>query len=365
MAATVQLLLTLVGVTFLFACLQASGLFERAVRRALRACHGRTRMLLPMIFVLAATTSAAGPGAILSTALLAPFAMSAGTRIGLTSFLIAVVLCHGSGAGFLSPFSTTGAVVAALLAGAKLAGHQYWMWMVVASAHALMAGLAYVFFGGLRSSGLIESESSRPPERLTRHQMTNLAIFAIWIVVTAVLRWPLGWSALATGVLLCVAGIASPTSVIRLMPWKLIALVTTISTLVNVLDRTGGLEWFKEMLAWMATPETIHPAIALVGGVVSAYSSTTAVVLPAFLPMIPAIAERFAGVDPFALATSLAVGATLVDASPLSTSGALCIAAAPPGTKSMGTFRKLLLWGFAMAIAAALFCYLASPVFAV
>ena len=72
------------------------------VSAALQICHRRTRLLLPMIFVLAAATSAVGPGGILATAMIAPFAMSAGLRIGQTPFLISVMVCHGALAGFLS-----------------------------------------------------------------------------------------------------------------------------------------------------------------------------------------------------------------------------------------------------------------------
>jgi Mg2+/citrate symporter len=80
--------------------------------------------------------------------------------------------------------------------------------------------------------------------------------------------------------------------------------------------------------------------------------------------MVPGIAERFAGVDPLALATSLLIGATLVDVSPLSTVGALCVAVAPSGPHATDLFRKLLWWGFAMVLVAAAACYFASPAFA-
>ena len=51
------------------------------------------------------------------------------------------------------------------------------------------------------------------------------------------------------------------------------------------------------------------------------------------------------------------VGGHLVDVSPLSTIGALCIAGAPP-TTAEPLFNKLLAWGLSMAVVGAPLCYL-------
>ena len=58
-------------------------------------------------------------------------------------------------------------------------------------------------------------------------------------------------------------------------------------------------------------------------GLVSVYSSTSGVVLPAFLPMAPELAQRLGGIDPLNIAWSMNVSASLVDLSSLSTVGAL------------------------------------------
>ena len=78
--------------------------------------------------------------------------------------------------------------------------------------------------------------------------------------------------------------------------------------------------------------------IALVTGLISIYSSTSGVVLPTFLPMVPSLVQQLGGGDPLAVALSINVGSSLVDVSPLSTLGALCIAAvrSEPGGRPMG-----------------------------
>jgi hypothetical protein len=98
--------------------------------------------------------------------------------------------------------------------------------------------------------------------------------------------------------------------------------------------------------------------MAFVTGVISIYSSTAGVVLPAFLPTIPGLVERLGGGDPLALATSMNVGAHIVDTSPLSTIGAICIAGIPGAVDPRPTYIRLLLWGVSMAFVGAAAAYL-------
>ncbi len=86
--------------------------------------------------------------------------------------------------------------------------------------------------------------------------------------------------------------------------------------------------------------------------------------MPAFLPLVQGLCQRLPGVDPLALSITINIGSALVDVSPLSTLGALCIAAAPEGTDVKRLYRNLMLWGFAMVPVAIVFCYLGSPFFA-
>lgn len=111
------------------------------------------------------------------------------------------------------------------------------------------------------------------------------------------------------------------------MPWDIILMVCGVATLVALVQTNGGTELFSALIARIAGPTTINGVIAFVTGVISTYSSTSGVVLPAFLPMVPELARATGSSDPLGLALSINVGSALVDVSPLSTLGALCITA--------------------------------------
>ena len=53
------------------------------------------------------------------------------------------------------------------------------------------------------------------------------------------------------------------------------------------------------------------------------------------------------------------IGGNLVDVSPLSTIGALCIASAPASADRGRLFNQVLAWGLSMSVVGALGCYLA------
>jgi hypothetical protein len=124
------------------------------------------------------------------------------------------------------------------------------------------------------------------------------------------------------------------------------------------------MDLFTGMIARVSSPTTINGVIAFVTGVISTYSSTSGVVLPAFLPMVPGLVRQVGGGDPLAISLSINVGSALVDVSPLSTLGALCVAAVSDPVAARDLFRKLLIWGLSMTIVGALLCALFAGAFA-
>ncbi len=150
---------------------------------------------------------------------------------------------------------------------------------------------------------------------------------------------------------------ADEKDAIKKMPWGVILMVCGVTVLIGVLSAQRGMDLFTDLLARIATPGTVTFMIALVTGAVSVYSSTSGVVLPAFLPTVPGLAERL-GADPLSIAASMYVGGHLVDLSPLSTIGALCIAALPNEADAKKLFNQLLWWGLSMMVVGAVICWM-------
>ncbi|MEX2154594.1 MAG: SLC13 family permease [Gemmatimonadaceae bacterium] len=352
-----NLFITLAGVTFLFAIAKSNGTLDLLARHASRLVRGNAGMLPLVFFALACAIATIGPGAIASVALVAPIAMATGAQAGVAYLLSAIMVGTGANAGNLSPISSVGAMVNAIMVRIGLPGHEWKVWAANFLAHVLVATAAYFMFGGaqLFRAGRTAAADVEVTPFERRHWLT-VGVIAVWVVAVIVGRVNVGLAAFAAGTLLVLARVADERAVIALIPLDIIFMVTGVTMLIGVLEATGGMDLFTGMLARAASPGTLTAMIAFVTGVISTYSSTSGVVLPAFLPMVPGLVRQVGGVDPLAVALSINVGASLVDVSPLSTLGALCVAAVVDPAAARDLFRKLLIWGLSMAIVGAILC---------
>ena len=353
------LFLTLVGVSVLFGVAQANGTMEAIAQSTVRLLRGRAGALPLLFFLMACALSTAGPGAISATALLAPLCMGIAVQARMPVFLAALMVGNGANAGNLSPISAVGLIVHNAMAKIGLDGHGWGVWSANFTAHALAALAAWSLFGGpalLKATATISEVEPRP---LTSKHWMTIAVIVCWVITVVAFKLSPGLAALTAASVLILADIGKDAETVKQVPWAVILMVCGVSVLIGVLEKTGGMDLFTTLLARIATPDTVNGTIAGITGMISTYSSTSGVVYPAFLPAVPGLVQKLGGGDPLQVALSINVGAAIVDVSPLSTIGALCIAALPDGADdAKKLFRQLLLWGFSMTIAGALFCQL-------
>jgi len=353
-----SLFVTLLGVTLLFGIAQSNGTMAALTQRALQRVGSRAALMPPLFFALACVISTMGPGAIATIALLAPLAMVASVRSGVPVLLTALMIGNGANAGNLSPFSAVGVIVAEGMVKAGVPGHAWSVWAANFAAHAIAALAAWALFGGPQLRRQAAAQMSDDGVTFAREHRLTLVVGAAWVFAVVVFKAPLGFTAFAAAALLLLLSAGEDTAMLKQVPWSVLVMVTGVSVLVGVLEGTGGMDLFSSGLALVATPDTVNGSIAFITGAISTYSSTSGVVYPAFLPAIPGLIEKLGGGDPLQIALSINVGAALVDVSPISTLGALCVAALPHGEDAKRLFRQLLLWGLSMTVAGALFCQL-------
>jgi di/tricarboxylate transporter len=289
---------------------------------------------------------------------------------------MAIMVANGSSAASLSPYGPTGIIVNGLLAELGFPDLTWPNFLAVAAAHTAVGFLGYFCFGGLKLFRRSSAQSIAPAESAApagmaadaalpfqwRHWLTVVMI-AVIIAGVTFLGANVGMTAFAATVLLVIVGAGDDAVGLKAMPWAPIVMVSGVTVLVALLEQTGGMDLFSTLLANASSLESITGFTAALTGAISIFSSTSSVVLPAFLPTIPGLIEKLGGGDRIAIAYSMIIGAHLVDVSPLSTSGALCLAAAAPGTDTRKLFVWMLAWGFSMTVVAAAGCYLVLGVF--
>lgn len=367
------LFLTLIGVTLLFSQARANGTLERVSAAAIALARGRAGVIPVVFFLLALVFASIGPGNIAAVALLAPVAMAAAGRAGVPAFLMAIMVCTGANAGALSPFAPTGIIANSLMANIGLEGVQWRNYFNALAAQSFVGFAGYLLFGGVRllrdgattvatttvatTTAAAEPDAAPMPD-FTWQQKLTLAVVAALILSVVFMKVDVTIGAFLGAAVLGLARAADEKPALKNMPWSVILMVCGVTVLIGVVERSGGMDLLTSMLSALSTRETITGVIALVTGVMSVYSSSSGVVLPAFLPTIPGLIEKLGGGDALAIALSINVGSHLVDVSPLSTLGALCIANAAPGVDRKRLFNQMLAWGLSMCLVGAGVCYL-------
>jgi Na+/H+ antiporter NhaD/arsenite permease-like protein len=378
-----DLFLTLVGVTLLFTIAQTNGTLDRVARRAVASCRGNSGLIPIMFFLLTLCLAAIGPGNIAAAALVAPMAMAVAARAGISAFLMTLMVAHGAVAGALSPLAPTGIIARDRMRDIGLEGFEGQTFLYNLMANGVVAFIGYFACGGVRLLGKRYSETissdncneqTNPPAHAaptrdaqnddTFRPQHSVTLVTVAVVVMVVLfskialgrEVHVGMTALVAALILILLGHGDERAAMRTMPWSVILMVCGVTVLTSLLQQTGGIERMTELVAKVSDRHSVTGVIALIAGLVSVYSSTSGVVLPAFLPMTPGLVEQVGG-NALAIASSINVGGHLVDVSPLSTIGALCVASASASEDRRKLFNKVLAWGLSMSLVGAALCY--------
>jgi di/tricarboxylate transporter len=372
-----DLFLTLVGVTLLFSQAHVNGTLDQVARFAVRGCRGDLGLIPVMFFVLTLGLSSIGAGNIAGTALVAPLAMMMAHQAGIPPLLMSIAVAHGALAGALSPITPTGIIADNLIRQELgLSGFEIRIYLYNLAANAAVGLGGYLLLGGWRLFGQKhrdvsavavsadgESHASSTPSGTTagqgwsRAHGITLAVIATLIVSVILFEVHVGMGAFVGAVILTLLRAADERKSMQSIPWGVILMVCGVTVLTSLLDKTGGLDRFAQLVSRVSSPQSVPFVIALLSGILSAYSSTSGVVLPALLPMVPRLIGQLGGGDPFAVACSVVVGGHLVDSSPLSTIGALCIASSPLVENRQALFNQMLAWGLSMAVVGAVLCH--------
>ena len=358
----VDLFLTLTGVSLLFTQAYRNGTLDRIALAAVGVCRGNVGLIPWMFFALAAGFAMAGAGNIAAAALIAPTAMTIAAKARISAVLMTLMVGHGSLAGALSPISPTGIIADTQMAKIGLPDHEMELFVHNLLAQFAVAALAFFLFGGI---GLFrrwyepdQSDEAAAAVRFEPTHWATVALIAALMVVVLFFDVHVGMGAFACAVILALSGLAKDSDAVRHMPWGVILMVCGVNVLTALLEKTGGTRLFADLVVTVSTADTAPAILGFVGAVVSVYSSTSGVVLPAFLPMVKDVVAQLSGSDPLALALSVVVAGHLVDSSPLSTIGALCIASAGEQEDRQKLFTTVLLWGLAMSLVGAAWGFL-------
>lgn len=378
-----SLFLTLLGVTFFFASLNSSGLIDVILKRILGFTKPFPKLVPWVIFALVAVFTAAGLGNIAAIALIAPLAIPLAKELGLSPFLMTLLIVGAANAASFSPLTLPGIFINEFIQKSEQlskninpATMRWWVFWLVFFSIAVTSLLSFFLLGGQRwfrqhsSASVSVSDSSTEHAGLTSQQKRSAivaaAIASIFVIgcVAGLRFWEtsvppqilnffrrfgevgvVGWLG---GFLMVSLGLSRPERDLKAVPWSTLILVCGMSTYIELLSRLG-LPDAISALVQRSLPESLLPsAFAASSALLSAFSSSVGVALPVFMPIVESVSKELDPIMSQALTIAVAVGSHLVDASPLSTLGALCLAQIKDSDEQTRSYRALLIYSFAM-----------------
>ncbi|MDQ0851322.1 Na+/H+ antiporter NhaD/arsenite permease-like protein [Arthrobacter sp. B3I9] len=386
----------LVGATLLFAIVRINGTIDLLAYWAERLAGDRKILVPILMFLLTAALASAGAFTPAAIAIVAPVGLALGMRFGISSLAMGLVIVQGANAGAFSPVNPFGVLANKMLDGAGASDDSFKLYAYCFVFNAILAAIAYIlvqaimkrraakadpnhqageangmkYDGGAAApagsgtegpsgSGTAVLTAPAPtsvaagsgmktgPEKVAATPMRILTLVGIasLLVLTTVLGLDVGVASLviATVLIMLDSGVQKPA--VESMPWSAIILVTGIVTYVGMLEKMGALKELQEGIAGLGNSSLAALITSYVVAIVSAFASTTGT-LGVISPVVAPIAMDPL-LTPIGVITAIAISSSVVDVSPMSTSGALLMASAQPKDERM-FFRALLLWAIAM-----------------
>jgi di/tricarboxylate transporter len=379
-----DLFVILVGVTLLFGIASNNGTVDWLIQAAVRAVKGRTVAIPWVFFLITAVLTASGavvPGAV---AIVAPIALGFAIQYGINPVLMGLFVINGATAGGFSPISVFGSIVNGVVEREDLAENPILLFVSSFVFNFLLCFVVFFLFGGRKllghrvepagedevGTGRFEREveerekagtgpkpiaggaaTTAPAEvpELDRDKILTLLGILSLIVVALAFDVDVGFVAFSIAAFLMLVSPSARKGAVDKVAWSTVLLICGIVMYVGLLEEIGTIDWLGEQVATLDRALLAALLICYVGGVVSAFASTTGI-LGALIPLAVPFLETGA-VGAVGLIIALSISSSVVDSSPFSTSGALTVANTPEEHRER-VFKNLMRWGMSMVLVA-------------
>ncbi len=340
----------MMALMFLFGIAGENGTLKLLAYKLTYLVRGKNKVLPFLFFVITALLSGlgAGPGI---AGLLFPIVMIIALENKISEVLMGVMVIAGAIGGGLSPLAVSGIVAGTLAAEQNVTNYlpiygSFLLTMV------LEAIIAFVVFGGLKIQSKDMSETEKPGA-FNRHQIITIAVILAVVVTVLFFKYDIGIVAFVGGAVLVALGTIDSKKAISTVSWDTLILVGGVAMMVNVMKVAGGIDLLADSLSKVMTATTAPSVMVIMGGLMSSVSSSVGVVMPTLIPTAQTISDNMGGVvATSAIISGIVAGSNSVIYSPISTLGAMSLAALPEEIDKEKYFNKMLI----VAISSVLFC---------
>ena len=322
-----SLFLMLLGVTYLFGLAEINGTLKLLTRKITVLAGKHTYMIPVVMYVFATVLSALGPGTIPTTAIMMVFGMTLAVEMKINPAMLAAIIFLGAAGGGMSPLAATGIIGLDLCQGFGLTGIELPLLVNGVLSSTVYAALVYVAFGGYKLKSDVVLQFSDIPA-FNKEQIVTLIGIASMVGLVMLFKVNVGLASFTVAMVLSFLRVSDEEQALKKIPWGTLLLICGVGVLMNVIIALGGIDLLSASLASVMSAKTATTILGVTAGVMSWFSSTSGVVMPTLIPTIPHIIEQMSiSVNPVEWVTAISMVSNTAGISPLSTGGALALAA--------------------------------------
>ena len=354
-----SLFLRLLGVMLLFSIAQGNGTIEKITKKVASLSGAAVTMIPVIIYLLVVAISLAGAGGPAGLALAAIITVPLAYQLKISPLKLAPAAIWGTCAG-PSSLNVVGILASSLGAESGIDVNLMAMFITSFVGESIVFIVWYIASGWLRMES-VEQLTHEQAKPFDRSNWLTLAAVLVLVFLTLVMQVDVGLAGFACSfILLIIPGVIDEKKAITGVPWGTLVMIGGMGILITMVETLGGIELISNGLASIMTVDTAPAVMSATGSVMSAVSSTTGVVMPTLIPTVPGIIESLGGGNGQELIFAITAGAGQTVISPLSTGGALVLAAygniyKPSEKERSKMFVELFLYAIAMMIVFAVF----------
>ncbi len=321
-----SLFLMLLGVTYLFSLAQLNGTLDLLAQKVIALAGKRIYLIPIIIYVFSTILAAIGPGTVPTMAIMMVFSMALAAEMKISPVLLATLTALGATGGGVSPLAATGIIGINLCAEFGLTGIEKEFLLNGILASTIYAVIVYVLLGGYKLKAQAEG-TAKEIAAFNYKQLLTLAGIAAMVLLVMVWRINVGLVSFAVAAVLSFLRVSDEAKALKHIPWGTLLLITGVGVLMQLIIDLGGIDVLSSILVSVMSERTAAAVMGMTAGIMSWFSSTSGVVMPTLIPTIPHVAQQLGGVNQLELASTITMVANTASISPLSTGGALALAA--------------------------------------
>ncbi len=320
-----SLCLQMIGITYLFAIISGNGTLSNLANGVVGLVGKRTYLIPFVMFIMGYIVCAVGPGAIPSLAIIPVIAVPIAVSAGLNPIMVSLIGQMGVQAGRMSPLTPEAAVVKELMAAQGIVVSTVTIGWCLLITELLLMVAVYIYYKGWKVDSN-HKETTREKVVFNKSQLISIVGLAVLVVGVLFYSWNVGLAGFLIGSILVVTGNGKEKESVKAIPWNVILMVLGVGILMNIITTSGGIDIMVAGLEKVMSPRTASAIMSIAAGIMSFFSSGLGVVFPTLIPTAGGLATTL-GVNPVELCAVIVVGGTITGYSPISTAGALIMAA--------------------------------------